>query len=105
MATSTTMKRGDTRPALTITCLDGTSPVDLTNAIQVRVIGSRRGTQIFDTTTTGTAEGVVVRAWEPEDTDETGVINVEVEVTWADTTVQTFPAERYLTVEVKPDLD
>lgn len=105
-----TIKQHDTAPAVSITCTGDAGPVDLTTATQVKIIGSLEGLVLFADVTTGTDEGVVTRAWFPGDVDTagdtatSGTILVEVEVTWPDGTVETFPADGYLTVEVLPDL-
>jgi len=105
------MKQHDTAPPLraTLTNTDdaGTiTPVDLTAASAVKVIGSRNGTALFTRTVTGTNQGVVVMPWSVGDTAAPGLINVEIEVTWpgSPATVQTFPANGTLTVLVDKDL-
>lgn len=102
--TTLSLKQHDTRPGLMITCTDSGQPVDLTQATSVKVIGSLEGLVLFSEATTGTAEGVVTRAWTVQDTGTAGTILVEVEATWPGGAVQTFPADDYLRVEVMPDL-
>lgn len=99
------IKRGDTAPPLTLTLTDGGTPVDLTGAT-VRVIALDRvgATVIDDDTLSGSDVGVVVRPWQSADTATARQLTVEVEVTWPDTTVQTFPAAGTLTVRIVPDL-
>lgn len=99
-----TVKRGDTAPPLTLTLTDDDVPVDLTGAT-VRVIGvDRAGTVVIDDALTGSDVGVVVRPWAAADTATVRDLTVEAEVTWPDTTTQTFPAEGSLTVRIVPDL-
>src|SRR5690349_5999933 len=98
------IKQHDTLPALSITCTSQGSPVDLTAASSVRIIGSMEGQQLFADSTTGTDQGVVTRAWDAEDTDTAGVLLVEVEVTWPGGGIETFPPDGYLTVLITPDL-
>lgn len=99
------IKRGDNRPGATITCRNGTVPVDLTTATQLRLLGSLDGSLVINRAVTGNANGeVVIDAWESADTATAGTLQVEVEATWGDGTVQTFPGAGYLEVEVVPDL-
>lgn len=97
------IKRGDTAPALTLVCeLDG-QPADLSGAT-VRVIGKQGGGHTIDTTVSGNAQGEVVYQWLPADTETVGTYQFEVEVTWPDERVQTFPAHRQAVVYVVSDL-
>ena len=82
--------RGDLKPDLVITLTDGDQPVDLSAATSVRIIGMRGSTLAFDRTPTSTEGGVVTMEWLPEDTETTGRITVEVEVTWPGAKPQTF---------------
>lgn len=102
------IKRGDTVPALMIRLADGAGdPVNLTGAT-VRVIGWRDGEVVINdaepsksTTEAGT---IVTHEWTAEETAVLGRIYAEVEVTYDDASVQTFPADGFLTIEVVPDL-
>lgn len=95
--------RGDLMPSLVITCLDGDDPVDLTIATSVFVIGVRDGVVLFNrAATSATALGVVTMDWVANDTAVTGVIEVEVEVTWPGARAQTFRPPEMVTIA--PDL-
>ena len=107
MATSTTMKRGDLEPPLTITCTDNGSPLNLSGASSVRVLISRNGTIVVNDTApdlTGAASGVVVHEWVAGETATAGVLSVEVEVTWPTARPQTFPPDGSLHVVISADL-
>lgn len=82
--------RNDLKPDLVVTLTDGGTPINLTTATSVRVIGVKSGATLFNRTTTGTSAGVVTMPWEVGDTDEAGRIYVEVEVTWPGNKPQTF---------------
>lgn len=90
-----TMYVGDLKPDLTVTCLDGDAPVDLTTATSVTVVGTIDGSFLFSRSATGTdANGVVTMAWQSTDTDTPGRLAVEVIVTWSGGKPQTFrPSE------------
>jgi hypothetical protein len=97
------MYRGDLEPDLVVTCYDGETPVNLTGASSIRVIGARlNGTLLFSRPVTGTAQGVVTMPWQVTDTATEGEIVIEVEVTWPGARPQTFrPGER---VSIRADL-
>lgn len=91
-----TMYVGDLEPGLELTCMDNRTPVNLTGATAVRVIGAINGVVIFDRAATsfaGTA-GVVTMAWQAGDTDTVGLMNIEAEVMWPSSRPQTFRAVR-----------
>lgn len=97
--------RGDLKPDLHITLYDGDTPVDLTTAAAVKVIGVRDGQPAFTHTVTGAgADGVVTMPWQTDDTAVAGTIKVEVEVTWpgGGGKPQTFRPDDV--VQVDPDL-
>lgn len=98
------LKRGDTAPPLRANLTDGGTPIDLTAASGIRVIGKRRGMTLFARTVTGTDQGVIQMPWGDSDTQLAGVLQVEIEVTWPGGTIQSFPAIGYLTIMIDPDL-
>jgi len=57
-----------------------------------------------DLTNDGT-DGKVEYRWQAGDTDTIGTYDCEFEVTFTDGGVQTFPPDKYLTVEVVAELD
>lgn len=89
----------DTGPALTGQLHDGTPgrlvPVDLAEAssLAVHILRPRRGRDPIEKAASpvSTAEGRWQAApWAQGDLDEPGTYKVEVQVTWSDTSVQTF---------------
>jgi hypothetical protein len=100
------LKQHDTAPALRATITDAGTPVDLTPATGIKVIGSQNGTLLFSRSVTGTSQGVVTMPWSVGDTSVPGLISIELEVSWPGSppTVQTFPASGTLTVLVDRDL-
>lgn len=48
--------------------------------------------------------GTVRYQLSPEEVDESGFFVAEWQVTYADSTIQTFPNEHYLTIEIEDDL-
>ena len=99
------IKRGDRRPGVTITCkLDG-ALADLSLASSLKLLGKLNGNLIINRTVTSASLGkVVIDAWEATDTNTAGRLQLEVEATWADGTKTTFPPDKYLEVDIIPDL-
>lgn len=100
-----TMKRGDTQPPLSITLTDNGAVVDLSTATIIKVKASRNESLLFSRATTGTTLGVVTMPWQATDTALPGILQIEVEVTWPDGGILTFPADGVLRVNITPDLD
>lgn len=98
------MKRGDTLPALRATLTDDGAPVDLTAATTIRVLLRRGSTLVINRVVTGTDQGVVTMPWQTGDTAIAGILRGEVEVTWPDGKVQTWPPTDTFTVEISADL-
>ena len=90
-----TLHVGDTAPALS-----GSVNADLTGATAVAHIRKPDGTVLSKAATPGVvASGSTpwnAAAWAVGDLDQSGVHEVEVEVTYADTTVQTFGPQRFV---------
>lgn len=111
------LKAGDTAPELRMQLLDGTTPVDLTTATTVRLlVADTAGTVLID----GTAFPDAGQGDEPDPGATTGrgwcsypwttpleavgAHRAEVEITWSDDTVQTFPPADYAAIIVTADL-
>jgi hypothetical protein len=103
------VKRGDTAPVFRAQCLDYTTPVDLTAATQVRfLMQTVEGTPVVTALMTKddqtASPGWVRYAWLANDLATAGIFTAEVEVTWADGKVQTFPRGEYVYVIVTDDI-
>lgn len=88
------MVRNDTRPNIeaTLTYDDG-SVVDLTNCTVKFHMRKENGAVVVDKAASlqDAPNGVVLYTWEAEDTNVLGTCKGEFEVTFQDTTIQTFP--------------
>lgn len=95
--------RGDLEPDLVVTCYDGTTPVDLTTATAITMVGVLDGSTLFrrEVANSG-ADGVITLPWEAGDTDTAGELALEVEVVWPGNRPQTFPVGDK--VVIVPDL-
>tara|TARA_R110000822_G_scaffold143087_1_gene281346 strand:+ start:1028 stop:1354 length:327 start_codon:yes stop_codon:yes gene_type:complete len=103
------IKQNDTAPGLRATLTDGENQaVDLTGAsvrFHMRSIGSN--SIIVDSTvyvvppTTG---GIVQYNWAEADTSSIGSYQAEFEVTYSDSSIETFPNNGYIRVEILDDI-
>lgn len=107
MAQSIILKRNDTAPAFTATCTDadGTA-VDISNSTVRFHMTDSTGTVVVDAAATIVSgpDGTVSYAWSAADTDTSGHYKGEVEVTFADSTVRTFPSPGYVPIRIVADL-
>jgi len=83
--------QNDLEPDLEINLTDDGKVVPLNDATEIRVIGLRRGVEVFNRTATGDQLGHIVMPFQAGDTAEVGGISLEVIVTWAGARPQTFP--------------
>ena len=97
MATTFYIKQGDTKPSLSAQLLSDGSAVDLTGA----TVKFHMGT-IIDATATivDAATGNVRYDWVTADTETAGLFRAEFEVTFSDGTVETFPNDGYLLINI-----
>ena len=102
------IKQNDTVPSLRAALQNGSGDaVDITGAtcqFHMRVLGQTTVTvdasaQIIDEET-----GIVQYNWVADDTDTIGSYQAEFEVTYPDGTVETFPNNGYIRVEITDDI-
>lgn len=114
MATEFTIKQHDLLPALVVTLLDGTTPVDLTDVITARLLmrnlsAGLKVSALMTVLDQSDADnlGKVQYEWVGTDTDTVGGFKAEIEVIWPGDKPQTFPASKtlkYFTITVQNDL-
>jgi hypothetical protein len=101
------LKRGDTAPRFRARVLDGTTPLSLIAAASVKLLMKGNGISLALPVTiepqTGN-DGWVYRNWAATDLAVAGVYQGELEVTWGDGTIQTFPGDSTFTILVSQDL-
>lgn len=101
-----TMYTGDLKPDLKIT-LSASDPVNIDDAVSVRIIGERDGEIVIDRAPTSTEvvgdTSIVTMLWVDGDTDVPGTIAFEVEVIWPGPRPQTFRPRNGVTIA--PDFD
>lgn len=103
-----TIKAHDTWPPIHIALTDADGAVDLTGAdvkilLKVMPSGSTLIEGVCDIVGSP-ANGLVKYDWDPADTAVVNTYSGEIEVTWSDATITTFPNDAYFSVEVKADL-
>lgn len=103
------MSTGDTEPGLEL-LLTAADPVDIESAQSVRIIGTMKksGLEMFDRAPTEAVSNpdgtsTVRMDWQPGDTRVPGLMDIEVEATWAPDRIQTFPAENYVKLRMDAD--
>lgn len=109
MATATKIKRGDTGPKFRATLNDADGdPIDLTGAaalFMMRDVNSRAiKVAAGAMTILDAALGRVEYAWVTADTDTAGIYEAEVQVTFSDGLIETFPNDGHHRVEVVEDV-
>jgi hypothetical protein len=108
------IKNGDTSPAYVVDLQDDVdstpAAINLTSATSVTFKMRPTGTTgaptvdaVMDITTA--ASGRVTYEWQAGDTDDPGEYDVEFEILWNDSTIETVPNSGYMTVHVTDDLD
>lgn len=102
------IKQNDTSPAIVATLQDANgTAIDLTGAsvrFHMRAIGSNQTTVDAAATVVTPLSGIVRYAWDAADTDTVGSYQAEFEVTYADASVETFPNDGHIRVEITDDI-
>lgn len=99
------LKAGDTAPTLEATLTDANGdPIDVTNAdVDFQMSEPRGGPVVIDAAMSkqDAANGVVAYSWTSGDTDSPGRYRAEIEVTYGDGSVETFPNDDYHTILIQ----
>lgn len=102
------IKQNDTSPAMLATLQDADgNAINLTGAsvrFHMRTIGSSQTTVDAAATVVTAASGIVRYAWDAADTATVGSYQAEFEVTYSDASIETFPNDGYIRVEIKADI-
>jgi len=103
------IKTNDTSPKLAVTLEDANSvPVNISGAnvrFHMKAFGATSLKIDAPMTITNATGGIVQYSWVATDTNTAGTYYGEVEVTYSDSTVETFPNNGYFTIIIKEDLD
>lgn len=101
------IKRNDTRTAIRATLLGpDRNPVDLTDATVRFLMADHKGTVKMDreALVPNAAGGEVWVVFESGDTDTVGLYRAEFEVTFPDGRIETYPNDRFILIQIVPDL-
>jgi len=102
------IKQNDTVPSLRAALENGSGDaVDLTGAtcrFHLREIGKTTVTTDSTAQIVTEATGIVQYNWVAADTDTVGSYQAEFEVTYSDGTIETFPNNGYIRVEITDDI-
>lgn len=99
------IKRNDTSPAIKVQCTDSTgTAIDLSGA-SVSFHMTDDGDTIVNSSATimDASNGKVKYEWSDGDTDSAGRYQAEFEVTYSDSSVETFPNNGFIVVEIHED--
>lgn len=102
------IKQNDTSPSLRATLTDADlNPINLTSASVQFHMKSLDGALKIDTAMTivDATGGIVQYDWQTGDTDTVGAYNVEFEVTYSDSSIETFPNNGNKVVSVVRELN
>lgn len=103
------IKTNDTSPKLVVTLTDASGNlVNLAGAsakFHMKGYGASSLKVQASADITDAANGRVEYGWSAGDTDTAGTYYGEVEITYGDTTVETFPNNGYFSIIIKEDLD
>jgi len=103
------IKTNDTGPVLSVTLTDANgNGIGLAGAsarFHMKAFGATSLKVDAPATIIDGVNGVVKYDWVAGDTDTAGTYYGEIEVTYGDATVETFPNNGYFTIIIKEDLD
>ena len=102
------VKQNDTSPAMLATLQDANGDaINLTAAtvrFHMRAVGSSQVVVDQAAVVVTPLEGLVRYDWAADDTDTIGSYQAEFEVTYADSSIETFPNDGYIRVEIIDDI-
>ena len=102
------IKQNDTSPAIQKICLDSTDTAVNVTGATVRFLMRQVGSNTAKVTGVGAvvdgSAGIVKYQWVDGDTDTAGEFEGEFEVTYADTTIETFPNSTYIKIRITEEI-
>ena len=103
------IKTNDTSPKLAVTLEDALGvPLGLagcTARFHMKAFGASSLKIDAEASIEDAVNGIVEYSWQAGDTDTAGTYYGEIEVTYGDNAVETFPNNGYFTIIIKEDLD
>ena len=102
------IKQNDTVPSLRATLKNGSGDavdlIDATVNFHMRTLGGTTVKTDAASTVVNASAGIVQYNWIADDTDTIGSYQAEFEVTYSDGTIETFPNNGYIRVEIIDDI-
>lgn len=102
------IKQNDTVPSIRATLQNGNgNPIDLISAnvrFHMRAVGASTAKVDAAATVISAASGIVQYDWAAGNTDTIGIYHAEFEVTYPDSTIETFPNDGYILVQIIDDI-
>lgn len=102
------IKQNDTNPSIRATLKNGSgNAVDLASTavrFHMRSIGSTTVKTDGEAVVINANTGIVQYNWVADDTDTIGTFHAEFQVTYSDGSIETFPNNAFITVEVTDDI-
>ena len=102
------IKQNDTVPSIRAELQNGNGDavdlIDATVQFHMRAIGANQTTVDAAAVVVSAASGIVQYNWIAADTDTIGSYQAEFEVTYPDGTIETFPNNGYIRVEIIDDI-
>lgn len=102
------IKQNDTGPAIVATLQDANgNAINLTGAgVRFHMRSVSGGNPVVDAAATVVTalSGIVRYNWVAADTDTVGTYQAEFEVTYADASIETFPNDGYIAVQIIDDI-
>ena len=107
-AVTFTIKQNDTSPSIEAALIDASgSPINLLNAgVSFHMRNMSNNVTVVDSAATiyNESGGIVRYAFDSADTAKAGMYSCEFEVTYADSSVETFPSKRNIILSVESEL-
>jgi hypothetical protein len=102
------IKQNDTSPDLQVICKDYSESVVSVSGAFVKFLMRNKRTGEVQVNASGVVvdgpNGVIKYSWVTGDTDTVGRYEAEFQVTYADSSIETFPNNGFITVEVLDDI-
>lgn len=102
------IKQNDTSPKMLATLQNANGDaIDLTGAsvrFHMRTVNGSASVVSAAATIVNAASGIVRYSWAAGDTATVGTYQAEFQVTYADATIETFPNDSYISVQIVDDI-
>ena len=101
------LKQNDTAPKLQVTLRDGDGDLKVLTGATAKILVRHqitRTTKVDATATVTSTTGLIEYQWLAADTDTVGIYELEIQVTYSDSTIETFPSGSYVALRIVGDI-